>query len=85
MARRARTASIWPCRDVEWHVPERKTPVAYSTVATSRLIGILAEEGHTFASARAAVLFDQEAQAVLDVFVARGLGEVSMASHGVRY
>lgn len=79
------TRPRWVCRDVEWSVHNRKRPIAYSTVATSQLIGLLAEDGHTFASARREVRYDSEAQAVLDAYIDRGLGDVTMAAHGVRY
>lgn len=71
--------------DVQWHVDDRKTPIAHSTVATSQLIGLLAEDGHTFASARAAVNFDREAHEVLDAYIERGLGDRGMAEYGVQY
>ena len=74
------------CRgDVQWHVDGRKTPIAHSTLATSQLIGLLAEDGHTFASARSAVNFDHEAQEVLDAYIGRGLGDRVMSEYGVRY
>ncbi len=85
MAVRSPARRRWACRDVEWSVRDRKRPIAYSTVATSQLIGLLAESGHTFASARRELPFDREAQDVLDAYIERGLGDTSMAAHGVRY
>lgn len=69
---------------VHWTVPERKTPIAYSTQATSDLIALLAEDGHTFASAREEIRWDTDAHAVLDAYIARGHGDKAMAEFGVR-
>lgn len=85
MAAVSTTGRRWVSRDVEWYVHGRKRPIAYSTVATSRMLGLMAEAGHTFASARQEVGFDQEARDVLDAHIARGLGDVNMAEHAVRY
>ena len=71
--------------DVHWHVEGRRTPIAYSTTATSQLIGLLAEDGHTFASARQAINFDRDALEVLDAYIERGLGDRTMAGYGIRY
>ncbi|MBN9214803.1 MAG: hypothetical protein J0J04_08305 [Microbacterium sp.] len=70
--------------DVHWHIDGRKTPIAYSTQATSLHLGVLAADGHTFASAREHVPFDPEGQAVLDAYIERGLGDRGMADYGVR-
>ena len=37
---------------VEWDIPGRKTPIAYSTLATSHLIALLAEQGGTIREVR---------------------------------
>lgn len=70
--------------DVHWYVEGRKTPIAYSTTATSLLLGVLAADGHTFASAREHVPYDPEGQAVLDAYISRGLGDRNMAEYGVQ-
>lgn len=71
--------------DVHWFVPGRKTPIAYSTQATSSLIGLLAEDGHTFSSARDRLTFDREGIAVVDEYITRGHGATKMADLGVRF
>lgn len=71
--------------DVHWFVPGRKTAVAYSTSATSQLIGLLAEDGHTFVSARHELRYDTDGVAVVDAYIARGLGDVKMTDLGVRF
>ncbi|KQO98516.1 hypothetical protein [Leifsonia sp. Leaf264] len=69
---------------VEWHVPGRKTPIAYSTTATSNLIGMLAADGLTFEQAHAAINYDDEAKAILTLYIERGHGETVMTEFGVR-
>lgn len=71
--------------DVHWTVPGRKTPIAYSTLATSQLIGLLAEDGLTFGEAHDAVLYDTDAKQILALYVERGHGDRVMAEFGVRY
>lgn len=62
--------------DVLWRIPGRKTPIAYSTVATSRLIGLLAEQGGTIREVQSQINYDQEAKAVLQGYIDRGYGDV---------
>lgn len=60
---------------VDWTLPGRKRRFATTTVATSDLVVLMAEEGHTVSSAISAINFDEEAIAVLRVFVEHGYGE----------
>ena len=70
MAKRSRKG------DVEWYVPGRKTPIAYSTKATSDLIAVLAlEHGGTIHEVQAHITYNQEAKAVLQAYIDRGYGE----------
>ena len=64
---------------VDWHLPAlgggyQGRRFATTTKATSDLIELLAEEGHTVQSARDAVRFDNEAEDVLDGFIGAGFG-----------
>lgn len=61
--------------DVSWHVPGRKTPIAYSTKATSDLIAVLAEQGGTIREVQSRINYDQEAKAVLQAYIDRGYGD----------
>lgn len=70
--------------DVSWYVPNKKRPIAYSTVATSNLIGLLAEDGLTVQQARDALLYDREGQGVMDAYIGLGYGDKTLASLGVR-
>lgn len=63
----------------------RRRPIAFSTAATSKLLGLLAEDGHTFSSARKAINFDSDGEAVLDRYIELGFGDVVMSEAGIRY
>lgn len=60
--------------DVRWTIPNRKTPIAWSTVATSNLITALMEPNDTIASLRQKIYYDVEAKAVLDAYIEKGYG-----------
>lgn len=62
--------------DVEWYVPRRKTPIAYSTKAASDLIAVLAEQGGSIREVQAQINYDQEAKAVLQAYIDRGYGDI---------
>ena len=62
--------------DVEWRSPGRKTPIAYSTKATSDLIAVLAEQGGTIREVQSRINYDQEAKVVLQAYIDRGYGDV---------
>lgn len=70
--------------DVEWFVPGRKRPIAYSTRATSDLIAVLAEEGGTIREVQTRINYDQEAKAVLQAYIDRGYGD-QIASEWLKY
>jgi hypothetical protein len=65
------------CADVAWNVPKRKTPIAYSTIATRDAINCVAENGDTLLEVRQKfdrLIYDAEAIAVLDEYIRRGFG-----------
>ena len=65
------------CTDVAWNVPKRKTPIAYSTVATRDAINWVAADGDTLLEVRKKfdyLIYDAEAIAVLDEYIRRGFG-----------
>jgi len=71
---------------VDWHLPAvgggyQKRRFATTTKATSDLIEALAADGHTVRSARDAIHFDNEAQAVLDEFIRAGFGRFPLADY----
>ena len=66
------------CADVSWSVPKRKTPIAYSTIATRDAINCVAENGDTLLEVRQKfdrLIYDAEAIAVLDEYIRRGFGD----------
>ena len=67
----------WPSHDVEWTVPGYRRPVAYSTVATSNSIGVMADDhpADTIAQLRDRFLYDAEARRVLDAYINNGYGD----------
>jgi len=64
--------------DVAWHIPNRKKPIAYSTIATRDAIYCVAENGDTLAEVRRKfdfLIYDKEAIEVLDAHIKHGYGE----------
>jgi hypothetical protein len=80
MARRYGSGNL----GVLWFLPGRKRPIGTTTVATSNLIGLLAEDGLTFAEAHAEIRFDQDATDILQVYIDHGYGDARMSDLGVR-
>lgn len=62
---------------VDWHLPGRKRRFATTTVATSDLIVLLAEDGCTWAELIDQINYDEEAKAVARHFVAHGYGDTT--------
>ena len=54
--------------DVYWYIPNKKKPIAYSTVATKHIIGLLSEELDTIQDVYDAILYDQEAKEILQKY-----------------
>jgi hypothetical protein len=55
--------------DVSWAVPNRKKPIAYSTVATSHLIGLLSQEYKTIQDVHDAINYNVEAREILQKYI----------------
>jgi len=65
------------CADVAWGAPNRKRPIAYSTIAVRDAINCVAENGDTLLEVRQKfdhLIYDAEAVAVLDEYIRRGFG-----------
>ena len=60
--------------DVHWTVPNKKKPIAYSTVATSHLIGLISQECETIQDVYNAVVYDVEAKEILQKYIDLGYG-----------
>ena len=70
--------------DVCWTVPNKKKPIAYSTVATSNLIGLLSQEYETIHDVYNAVVYDVEAKEILQKYIDLGYGN-EIAREWFRY
>ena len=70
--------------DVHWYVQGKKKPIAYSTRATSDLVGLLAEDFETIQDVYDAVMYDQEAKTVLQKYIDLGYGN-QIAREWFRY
>ena len=70
--------------DVHWHVPNKKKPIAYSTVATSHLIGLLAQDFETIQDVYDAINYDEEAKEILQKYIDLGYGN-EIAKQWFRY
>lgn len=69
---------------VQWHVPTRKRPIAYSTKATSDIITTLMGD-LTIKELRERITYDVEAKQVLDEYIKRGFGDWICREHFQRY
>lgn len=71
----------WDSADVDWSCPGRKRPIAYSTKACSDLICEWAKDGDTVKELRKKIIYDTEAQKVLDEYIKRGFGDWIAKEH----
>ena len=69
--------SDWDSHDVEWYIPGKKTPIAYSTVASSDLIEELSKQypSATISQLLPAVNYDVETKKVLQQYIDAGYGD----------
>lgn len=58
--------------DVEWRLPGKRKPFAYSTKATSDLIAVF--DDLTIQQAHDAINYDREAKAILQTYIENGYG-----------
>lgn len=64
--------------DVEWYLPNRKRPFAYSTVATSDLITILYEELKDLRLVYSAINYDDEAKTIIKHYLDNGIYQINL-------
>lgn len=73
--------------DVEWHLPQRKDhskyqkrPFAYSTVATSDMLAMIAEETEhqTPNEILPLITYDDDAKRIMQGYIDKGYGDVSL-------
>lgn len=67
----------WEARDIVWTAPDRKTPIAYSTVASMEMIEALCEDNPkaTIKELIKKVNYDLETKKVLHQYIAFGFGD----------
>lgn len=70
----------WYSDDTHWHCPGRKKPIAYSTRCASDLITAMMGD-LTIRELRAQIIYDTEAQKVLDEYIKRGFGDWICKEH----
>ena len=68
----AKTSAMRP--DIQWCLPNKKRPFAYSTKATSDLIVTLAQTFETIQNVYDNIIYDYEAKSILQVYIERGYG-----------
>ena len=62
--------------DVEWHIPNRKRPIAYSTKSTSDLIGLLSEIFYSIRDVQRGIFYDKKAHDILQIYIDKGYAEI---------
>ena len=62
--------------DIEWTIPNRKKPIAYSTTATSDIIVALAQIYDTIEEVCKAIIYDLEGKAIMQKYIDYGYGKV---------
>lgn len=66
---------------VDWFLPQRKRPFASTTLATSDLINLLSEEGRCVSEIHDAILYDDEAKAVLKTLMDHGYADLYLEDY----
>ena len=79
--RKIKTPKGWQSADVYWHIPKKKKPIAYSTVAVNDLIVELAKDGCTVKELQEKINYNAEAKKVLDEYIKRGFGDWIAREH----
>ncbi|MDD3920221.1 MAG: strawberry notch family protein, partial [Eubacteriales bacterium] len=71
------TKKDWPSTDVQWTVPGKKLPIAYSTVGTSNSIGVMADDhpDDTVSELQKRFIYDADAKKVLQAYIDAGHGD----------
>lgn len=61
--------------DVQWYLPGKKQPIAYSTKAASDLLVILSQDGATIQEVHNRITYDVEARKILEIYIEKGYGD----------
>jgi hypothetical protein len=60
--------------DIEWTIPKRKKPIAYSSTATSDIIVALAQIYDTILEVYHAIMYDQDGKEIMKKYIDYGYG-----------
>ena len=60
--------------DIEWTIPKRKKPIAYSTTATSDIIVALAQIYDTILEVYHAIMYDKDGKEIMKKYIDYGYG-----------
>lgn len=63
---------------VEWYLPHRKRPFAYSTKATSDLIKVLYEDVGSVEGVLKLINYDEDAKAILREYLKHGIHKLDL-------
>lgn len=66
--------------DVQWTLPLKKRPIAYSTKAVSDLIVVLASQYETIQNVYDNIHFDMDAKRILKIYIDKGYGAIHARS-----
>lgn len=61
--------------NVQWYLPGKKRPIAYSTKAASDLIVVLSQDGATIQEVHDRITYDVEARKILEIYIEKGYGD----------
>lgn len=61
--------------DVQWYLPGKKRPIAYSTKAASDLIVVLSQDGSTIQEVHDRITYDVEVRKILEIYIEKGYGD----------
>jgi N12 class adenine-specific DNA methylase len=66
----------WSAHDVQYYVPGKKTPIAYSTISDRDLLSVLAEDNPTatISELRSYINYSEDAKRIIDAYIANGYG-----------
>ena len=78
--RRRKPPKGWYSDAVDWGCPGREKPIAYSTRCASDLITAMMGD-FTIKELREQIIYDTEAQKVLDEYIKRGFGDWICKEH----
>ena len=65
-----------PKGDVAWFIPNRKTPIAYSTKSTKDLLDTLFEQFNDLEEVYRNIRYDEDAKRIVKLYLDKGIKKV---------